>query len=108
MRAEDDAFKLRANTFHGNMRQLVTLAQQSAPSIFGDGKIKHRSEAHTSQHAQRILLEAFLRITHTADQPALRILLSAIRINQNAIQAAAHRIDREITAAEILLHITYK
>nr|WP_256701149.1 hypothetical protein [Paenibacillus sp. P46E] len=41
MRAEDDAFKLRANALHGNVRQLVTLAQETPPSILGDPEIKH-------------------------------------------------------------------
>ncbi|MNI25202.1 hypothetical protein D3C73_788430 [compost metagenome] len=108
MRTENDAFKLRANAFYGNMRQLVPLAQQSPPSILGDAEIENRRKAHTAQHAQRILLETGLGIAHTADQPALGILLSAIGINDNPIQPAAHRIDREITAAEIVLNITYK
>lgn len=108
MRALYDALDLRAHPLHSNMRQLIPLAHQAAPRILGDGEIQHGGEAHTAQHPQRILAEAFLRLAHTADTAELKIPLTAKGINQRTIKPGAHGVDREIAAAEVLLHIAHK
>lgn len=90
------------------MRQLVTLAQQPPPRILSDGKVQHRREPHAAQHAQRVLVKAFLRRAHTADQAMLQVSSSAKRIDQLPIQAAADGIDRKIAPPQVLLHIAYK
>ncbi|MNC28518.1 hypothetical protein D3C75_767250 [compost metagenome] len=45
MRPLDDALRLTTDALHGNMRQLVPLAQQPPPGILGDGKVQYRREA---------------------------------------------------------------
>lgn len=90
------------------MRQLVSLAQQTAPGILRNREIQHGSKTYAAQHPQRILLEAFLRFTYTADHAELEITLPAERVNPPAVKATADGIDREITAAEVLPYIPYE
>ncbi|MNI48467.1 hypothetical protein D3C73_1030310 [compost metagenome] len=108
MRPLDDALRLGADALHGNMRQLIPLAQQPPPCILGDGEIQHRREPHAAQHAQRVLFEALLGFTYAADTARAQIPFTAERVNQNAIQAAADRVNGEVPPPQVFFNIAYK
>ena len=68
-----------------------------------NGEAEARGETQSSEHAQGILRKPLHRVSDAADDPLPEILHPAEAVDHCPVCVGSHRVDREVTARQIIL-----
>ena len=84
---------------------MLRVASDRVPRPGLERKAEPCGEAHRPHDAERVLVEARVRIADAADDAALDILHAAVEIHEAPLIVVGHRIDREIPAHQVVPQI---
>lgn len=66
-------------------------------------KVQTAGKAHSTQHAQGVLVKAMLGIADSSDQFALQVTLAVVAVDKPALGMPGHSVDGKVAARQIVL-----
>ena len=101
-RRSEELHQFRLNPLRTDIGKISRHSKDGILRIICQCKSKLCCEPHGTHHAQRILTKALLCVSHTADGLFFNICKPAKFIHQSRFRRIRHRIDRKISAPQIL------